>query len=486
MKSLLAIVLILAAAVCASAQTTTFNGVVKDLTNTPVATGNVTFTIKPGIDTTISGNARFTPTSTACVLTNAAVVSTTGTTTITVTVTPTQPWQIGDSIIFTGTGDSTLNANTVAVPYVITGGALGTVFTFAQAGTHTNGAGGTVGGIYSPTGTGPCAVIQNTALTVAFTSYRVDIQPSGTTTSSFNTYAIGSGPVDISTIVPTPSEQPSYSFVDLFTPQTITGQKTFTNSLNSWVGGTFSGNPNFTGTPTFSGGISSTLFTASTGFVGPYFKSSSPSVATTGLIRAANGDLICFGVANLCFTNTAWFLLDFPDYKIVKAANCTAGTPAAGWSAPTGFSAACRAGSNNLDGMLQCIPSSGCTAQIMLELPMDWDSTAQPYISIIYASGANTTGTVIWTVASACTKQDGSVTDDPGFNAESAFGAQTMANANATWGKHGQFTAITSINNCIPGSQVSMKLTLSGTAGSNINVYQAVVTIPRAPVVQAE
>src|SRR6185312_8305162 len=109
----------------------------------------------------------------------------------------------------------------------------------------------------------------------------------------------------------------------------------------------------------------------------------------------------------------------------------------------------------------------------------DWDTTQQPFISIFYASGANTTGTVIWTVSSACTKQDGSVTDDPAFVAESAFGSQTMAAANRAWGKSGQFTAITSGNNCIPGSPAIIKVALSGTASSAINAYQATMTFPR-------
>lgn len=42
-------------------QTTTITGTIKDLTNTVVSSGKVVFTLKPSVDTTISGNARFTP-----------------------------------------------------------------------------------------------------------------------------------------------------------------------------------------------------------------------------------------------------------------------------------------------------------------------------------------------------------------------------------------------------------------------------------------
>lgn len=178
--------------------------------------------------------------------------------------------------------------------------------------------------------------------------------------------------------------------------------------------------------------------------------------------------------------------IDFPDVKIVPAANCIAGTAGGGWSnASSNFTATCRAGSNNLQGSDQAIPSTGASAQFMLELPKDWDTATQPYISIFYGSGANTSGTVIWTVSSACSKEDGSVSDDPAFNAESAFGTQTMATANRHWAQNGQFTAITSGNNCIAGSPVIVKVAVSGTASSAINAYQAVVTIPRLLAVQA-
>src|SRR5258708_3282262 len=195
---------------------TIYNGLMSETTGVAVATGNVTFSLKPGIDTTISGNARFTPTAVSCVIANAPVVSTSGTTNITVVVGTGQNWQIGDSIIFAQTADSGLNNSSVVSPFTITTVNSSTSFIFVATGTHTNGAGGTVGGLYSATGTGACQVVQSSAQNPAYTSYSVAIQPNGTTTSAFNTYAIGSGPIDTSTIVPTPSQQPRYSFLDLF------------------------------------------------------------------------------------------------------------------------------------------------------------------------------------------------------------------------------------------------------------------------------
>jgi hypothetical protein len=207
------------------------------------------------------------------------------------------------------------------------------------------------------------------------------------------------------------------------------------------------------------------------------YGASSSAYATTGACTAKQIPSSGGASAPTC--------IDFPHAMIVPAANCVAGTAGSGWNtASSNFTAACRAGTNNLGGALQAIPSTGASAQFQLELPLDWDSGVQPYINIFYGSGANTSGTVIWTVSSACSKADGSVSDDGAFNAESAFGSQTMAAASRTWSKSGQFTAVTSGNNCVPGGTLLIKVAVSGTAASAINAYQAVVTIPRLLTVQ--
>lgn len=243
MRKSLATIFVLLGAALAPAQTTTFNGVIKDLSNTPIPTGQVTFALKPSVDTTISGQGRFVPSTTFCEIHNPAITSTSGTGTITVNVGTAQTWQVGDSLIFVGTADATLNGSSVATPYTITLVNSTTSFNFTQSGTHTNGAVGTVGGLYKSGGTGPCSVMQSSAITPANTYYSVSLWPIFSLTSSFNTYAAGSGPVDISTVVPTPGQQPAYSFVDLFTNQTITGIKTFSNGI-IFNGGISSAGPN--------------------------------------------------------------------------------------------------------------------------------------------------------------------------------------------------------------------------------------------------
>ena len=206
----------------------------------------------------------------------------------------------------------------------------------------------------------------------------------------------------------------------------------------------------------------------------------------TATTAAAAPDQLCLSGA----ANKTCLYTDFPDVKDIPAANCVAGTPGSAWNYPSSsFTAACRTGTNNLGGVLQAAPNAAtsATAQFMFELPKDWDTGTQPYVSIYYGSGSNTSGTVQWTVSSACVdvSTNGGSSDDPSFQAESAFTAQTMAAANRMWYQNGQFTRMTSANGCKAQSKVIIKVSLGGTASSNINVYEAILTIPRQLVVQA-
>jgi hypothetical protein len=161
-------------------QSTTITGTIDDLTLNPVTSGKVVFTLKPSVDTTISGNARFTP---------------------------------GQPVT------CYIQSN-------------GTLLNAAQ--------------------TGACTVVSNTALTPAGTSYRVDICPYMACSSSFNFYAINST-YSISTIVPTPTTGPAQNFADVFSNQTIAGNKTFTGTTNLSGAQSFSGSTTIGGPTYFSG-----------------------------------------------------------------------------------------------------------------------------------------------------------------------------------------------------------------------------------------
>lgn len=208
------------------------------------------------------------------------------------------------------------------------------------------------------------------------------------------------------------------------------------------------------------------------------------AVTCANEVTAASNATAANQLAVAAGANKALSYIDFPDVKIIPAANCVNAVAGSGWSSTgTGMPAACRAGSNNFNGVLQPIPSTGGTGYFETELPADWSTGVKPYISIYYGSGANTSGTVIWTVSTACTKQDGSVTDDPSWIAESAMGTQTMSAASRMWAQNAQISG--AMTNCIAGSTFYIKVVLSGTASSAINVSKAVITIPRRPVVQA-
>lgn len=176
--------------------------------------------------------------------------------------------------------------------------------------------------------------------------------------------------------------------------------------------------------------------------------------------------------------------IDFPDVKVVVLCGSVAGTASGAVTYASGQWTPTNATSS--DGCtLNATPSTGATLYFDFEWPGDADTSDQPYIDISYSSLTNTSGTVIWTVSSACTKQDGSVSDDPSYNAESAFASQTMATASRNWGKSGQFTAIASGNNCIPGSPYRVKVVLSGTASAAIGLNRIFMTTPRLLTVQA-
>lgn len=180
---------------------------------------------------------------------------------------------------------------------------------------------------------------------------------------------------------------------------------------------------------------------------------------------------------------------DFPEHLIFDTAACNNAATVVKWSLPSSNAptVACRAGTNNQSGVLQWANNNATTnAQFVFQLPFDWDTTTQPFWNIVYGSGANTSGTVKWTISSACTKSDGSVTDDPAFVAETTSTGKTMAVANREWSENAQFANITSGNNCVGGSMVILKVTSgSGTATSTVNVEQMTLTIPRLLAVQA-
>lgn len=173
--------------------------------------------------------------------------------------------------------------------------------------------------------------------------------------------------------------------------------------------------------------------------------------------------------------------IDFPDVKTALAANCVSAAAGSGWS--TALTPACVAGSNNLGGVLPFADAS--TAQFQYEIPADW-SGSEPFVNLFFSSATNTSGTVIFNVAVACTKSDGSVSSDAAFNSADALATKTMSAASREWAAGAQLTQVTSGNSCVAGGSMIIKVTrATDTAAGVVNVDKATVTIPRRLVVQA-
>src|SRR5690348_12349106 len=60
--------------VCNGQTTSTITGTIRDVTGQVIPSGQVTFDLKPGADTTISGSARFTPQTVVCTIHQASSV----------------------------------------------------------------------------------------------------------------------------------------------------------------------------------------------------------------------------------------------------------------------------------------------------------------------------------------------------------------------------------------------------------------------------
>lgn len=93
----------------------------------------------------------------------------------------------------------------------------------------------------------------NTALMPTGTYYVVNIYPFNVKTSSFTFYAVLST-YDWSTVVPTPTTSPAQNFVDVYSTQTIGGNKTFSGNTTFSGNQTFLGNLTLPGSTTMAGG----------------------------------------------------------------------------------------------------------------------------------------------------------------------------------------------------------------------------------------
>lgn len=296
------------------AQTSTVTGVIKDLTGANVTSGKVTFNLTPSRDTTISGLARFSPQTVTCPIGSTGNIVSLVNSNITTSVGTTSP---GTSVVVSSATGWALNQS-IAIPGAGAAGAIyigtvsniaGTTFTISPATTSAVNAGTLV---YDP-----CQMTMNTSLQPTGTYYVVGVWPANVKVAAFTFYAVNST-YDWSTVVPTPTTSPAQNFVDIFSGQTIGGNKTFTGNTGLGAGtttlGVIAGSPDFTSiSPTFG-----TIGGAAISFPGtPTFaaglKVQSGVSAGTGMqhVRVASCTTAAGAFAN-CNTTVTW-TVPFPN-----------------------------------------------------------------------------------------------------------------------------------------------------------------------------
>lgn len=178
---------------------------------------------------------------------------------------------------------------------------------------------------------------------------------------------------------------------------------------------------------------------------------------------------------------------DFPDTKVIPAANCNNTTAGTGWSIGSGGTATCRAGTNNKGGYISITDTSSTFAQFVIEIPEDWDSSANPYIRVQVASTDTTNGhTIIPQIQVSCAKGDGSTTDDVSFNASHSLSTITLnTTANQFWSSSNVQMNSTDMTGCVAGALMIIQVGRATDTATNAEFYSATVTIPRLITVQA-
>jgi len=175
--------------------------------------------------------------------------------------------------------------------------------------------------------------------------------------------------------------------------------------------------------------------------------------------------------------------IDFPDSKSIPFCVNVNGTAATGVTTTTAVACTARAGTNNKDAFLGPFTTSD-TATFKVHLPKDWDTATAPSLSVDLASTDATSGhTVILQAATECAKGDGSTTDDVAFTAAQSLSTVTLnGTANATW--TATLSSLTTTGCSAPGI-MWVKITRTTDTATNVELYQANITIPRLVKVQA-
>lgn len=148
-------------------------------------------------------------------------------------------------------------------------------------------------------------------------------------------------------------------------------------------------------------------------------------------------------------------VLTIPVKISIPFGGCNNATAGPVWDLPTSSaaSASCVTGTNIQKGVLTF--ADGQSAQTTILLPSDWSGAIDVNL-ILAGGGSDTSGTVIPTIATACTATGGTTTDNPSFNAADNLSTITLATAaNRVWSSTKTSIATTG---CSAGNLLHMKM----------------------------
>lgn len=212
-------------------------------------------------------------------------------------------------------------------------------------------------------------------------------------------------------------------------------------------------------------------------------------VATANVVTAASNGTTK-QICTVASSNKACTWIDFPDVKVIPAANCNNATGGNGWSIGSGGTVSCRAGTNNLGGFVQISDTSSTFATFQVPVPEDWDTAVMPYLRVsLSSSDATNSHTVIPSESVACYVGDGTGTDDIAQNATRSLSTVTLnGNANRFWSTSNLQLNSTDMTNCVGGStmQVTIGRATDTATAASVRFYSATLTFPRLLVVQAD
>lgn len=199
---------------------------------------------------------------------------------------------------------------------------------------------------------------------------------------------------------------------------------------------------------------------------------------TTAASNATAANQLCVsGGANKACT---W--VDLPETHVYPMAACNVNVAGPGASIPTSNAPVvdCRTGTNVQAGLIK-FSSANQNVQFQAELPADWDTSSNPYISLNLTQGnGNGSQTITMQAAVAC-----GATDDAAFQTAQSFpNVTTNTTANTQYRTTLQFNS-TSMTSCAAGMPMNIKIIANALGTNQAWVQFAIMTFPRRIVVQA-